>query len=166
MVDVGHFWAFQADESSLEKQRHLTSEINKRALKPLTASLYPNLLCLAPYTETCEQSFYYRAKILHLRGNTVEVNVCDYKMPNMSYVKAKPVIQICYTDYTQLWNCIQLTVVSTCVLQVFFIDFGNTAVVACSSLRELPADLLSQPFQVGVPWEAPLAWTVTYIFGQ
>lgn len=73
-MDVGHFWAFRADESSLEKQRHLTAEINKRALQPLTRSLYPNLLCLAPYTETCDQSFYYRAKLLHLRGNTVEVN--------------------------------------------------------------------------------------------
>ncbi|TNM95427.1 hypothetical protein fugu_016510 [Takifugu bimaculatus] len=102
VMDVGHFWAFQADESSLEKQRHLTAEINKRTLNPVSVSLYPNLLCLAPYSETCEPSFYYRAKILHLRGNTVEV---------------------------------------------FFIDFGNTAFVACCSLRELPSDLLSQPFQ-------------------
>lgn len=35
------------------------------------------------------------------------------------------------------------------VLQVFFLDFGNTAAVACSSLRELPSDLLSHQFQVG-----------------
>lgn len=75
VVDVGHFWAFQTDESSLEKQRHLAAEINQRALQPLTSLLHPNLLCLAPYSETCEQGFYYRAKILHLRGNTVEVNV-------------------------------------------------------------------------------------------
>lgn len=33
------------------------------------------------------------------------------------------------------------------VLQVFFLDFGNTAVVASSSLRGLPSDLLSDPFQ-------------------
>lgn len=72
-MDVGHFWAFQADESSLEMQRHLTAEINKRTLSPVTASLYSNLLCLAPYTEICDQSFYYRAKILNLRTNTVEV---------------------------------------------------------------------------------------------
>lgn len=87
MVDVGHFWAFQADESSLEKQRHLTAEINKRTLNPVSVSLYPNLLCLAPYTESCEQSLYYRAKILHLRGNTVEVNVSmNMKIPNISYI--------------------------------------------------------------------------------
>ncbi|XP_070776590.1 ATP-dependent RNA helicase TDRD9 [Enoplosus armatus] len=102
VVDVGNFWGFQADEASLKKQRHLTAEINKRTLHPVTVSLYPNLLCLAPYSEINDQSLYYRAKILHMRGNTVEV---------------------------------------------FFLDFGNTAVVACSSLRELPSDLLSHPFQ-------------------
>ncbi|XP_019940808.2 ATP-dependent RNA helicase TDRD9 isoform X2 [Paralichthys olivaceus] len=102
VVDVGHFWGFQADEASLEKQRWLTAEINKHTLHPITVSLYPNLRCLAPYSEVNDQSLYYRAKILHIRGNTVEV---------------------------------------------FFLDFGNTAVVACSSLRELPSDLLSHPFQ-------------------
>ncbi|XP_039992620.1 ATP-dependent RNA helicase TDRD9 [Xiphias gladius] len=102
VVEVGHFWGFQADEASLEKQRHLTADINMRTLHPVTVSLYPNLLCLAPYSEINEQCLYYRAKILHMRGNTVEV---------------------------------------------VFLDFGNTAVVACSSLRELPSDLLSHPFQ-------------------
>ncbi|KAK2826057.1 hypothetical protein Q5P01_020271 [Channa striata] len=102
VVEVGHFWGFQADLPSLEKQHHLTAEINKRTLHPLTVSLYPNLLCLAPYSETNEQTLYYRARILHMRSNKVEV---------------------------------------------FFLDFGNTAVVVCSSLRELPSDLLSHPFQ-------------------
>ncbi|XP_054909205.1 ATP-dependent RNA helicase TDRD9 [Poeciliopsis prolifica] len=102
VIDVGHFWGFPADEASLGKQRRLTAEINKCTLSPVTVSLYPNLLCLAPYSETNEESLYYRAKILHMRGNTVEV---------------------------------------------FFLDFGNTAVVPSSSLRELPSDLLVQPFQ-------------------
>ncbi|XP_054653548.1 ATP-dependent RNA helicase TDRD9 [Dunckerocampus dactyliophorus] len=102
VVDVGHFWGFQADEASLKKQRQLTGEINMRTLHPVTLSLYPNLLCLAPYSEINEQSLYYRAKILHMHGNTVEV---------------------------------------------FFLDFGNTAAVPSSSLRELPSDLLSEPFQ-------------------
>uniref|UniRef100_A0A671WK84 ATP-dependent RNA helicase TDRD9 n=1 Tax=Sparus aurata TaxID=8175 RepID=A0A671WK84_SPAAU len=100
--DVGHFWGFQADEASLEKQRHLTAEINKRTLHPVTVMLYPNLLCLAPYSEVNDQSLYYRAKILHIRGNKVEV---------------------------------------------FFLDFGNTEVVASSSLREIPSEFLSYPFQ-------------------
>ncbi|XP_041810147.1 ATP-dependent RNA helicase TDRD9 [Chelmon rostratus] len=102
VVDVGNFLGFQADEASLKKLRHLTAEINERVLHPVTVSLYPNLLCLAPYSEVSDVSLYYRAKILHLRSNTVEV---------------------------------------------FFVDFGNTAVVACSSLRELPSNLLSHPFQ-------------------
>uniref|UniRef100_A0A671WDL9 ATP-dependent RNA helicase TDRD9 n=1 Tax=Sparus aurata TaxID=8175 RepID=A0A671WDL9_SPAAU len=100
--NVGHFWGFQADEASLEKQRHLTAEINKRTLHPVTVMLYPNLLCLAPYSEVNDQSLYYRAKILHIRGNKVEV---------------------------------------------FFLDFGNTEVVASSSLREIPSEFLSYPFQ-------------------
>ncbi|XP_003453141.1 ATP-dependent RNA helicase TDRD9 isoform X1 [Oreochromis niloticus] len=102
VMEVGHFWGFQADEASLEKQRQLTAEINTCTLHPLTVSLYPNLLCLAPYSEFNEQSMYYRAKILHMRGNTVEV---------------------------------------------FFLDYGNNEIVSCSSLRELPSDLLSHPFQ-------------------
>nr|XP_015825541.2 ATP-dependent RNA helicase TDRD9 [Nothobranchius furzeri] len=101
VVDVGHFWGFPADEASLKKQHLLTGEINKRTLNPVAVSLYPNLLCLAPYAEN-QQSFYYRAKILHLCGTNVEV---------------------------------------------IYLDFGNTAVVSSSSLRELPSDLLSQPFQ-------------------
>ncbi|XP_019132644.1 ATP-dependent RNA helicase TDRD9 isoform X1 [Larimichthys crocea] len=102
VLEVGNFWGFRADEASLEKQRHMTAEINKRTLKPVTVSLYPNLLCLAPFSEFNDQSMYYRAKILHMRGNSIEVS---------------------------------------------FLDFGNTSVVASNSLRELPSDLLSHPFQ-------------------
>ncbi|XP_060919687.1 ATP-dependent RNA helicase TDRD9 [Labrus mixtus] len=102
VLEVGHFWGFQADEASLEKQRKLTAEINMRTLQPVTVSLYPNLLCLAPYSEVNEQGLYYRAKILHIRGNSVEV---------------------------------------------FFLEFGNTAVVAISNIREIPPELLTHPFQ-------------------
>ncbi|XP_034531835.1 ATP-dependent RNA helicase TDRD9 [Notolabrus celidotus] len=102
VLDVGNFWGFQADEASLEKQRRLTGEINMQTLQPVTVSLYPNLLCLAPYSEANEQNMYYRAKILHIRGNTVEV---------------------------------------------FFLDFGNTAVVDISNLKEIPSEILSHPFQ-------------------
>lgn len=44
-----------------------------------------------------------------------------------------------------------LLLVFSVILQVFFLDFGNTAHVACSILRELPSDLLSHPFQVEQP---------------
>lgn len=36
------------------------------------------------------------------------------------------------------------------MFQVFFVDFGNKAVVASKSLREIPPDLLSHPFQVAM----------------
>ncbi|XP_010877141.1 ATP-dependent RNA helicase TDRD9 isoform X2 [Esox lucius] len=103
VVEVGHFWGFQADEASIAKQRNLTSEINSRELCPIPASLYPNLLCLAPFSEGNEQGlYYYRAKVLHVRGSSVEV---------------------------------------------FFLDFGNTSLVSCSCLRELPADIMAHQFQ-------------------
>ncbi|KAM3595501.1 uncharacterized protein V6R79_024411 [Siganus canaliculatus] len=78
VVDVGHFWGFPADEASLEKQRRLTAAINRCVLHPVTVSLYPNLVCLAPYSEVKDQDLYYRAKILHIRGNTVEVFFLDF----------------------------------------------------------------------------------------
>ncbi len=99
MVDVGHFWGFQADEASLEKQRHLTAEINKRTLHPVTVSLYPNLLCLAPYIEMNDQSLYYRAKILHMRGNSVEVN-----MDSLTAVTGQDVMQFFNFLLTSLFN--------------------------------------------------------------
>ncbi|KAM6961268.1 ATP-dependent RNA helicase TDRD9 [Aplochiton taeniatus] len=102
VVEVGHFWGFQGDEGSLEKQRRLTAEINARELCPVPVSLYPNLLCLAPFSQSDEQGLYYRAKILHVRGSSVEV---------------------------------------------FFLDFGNTSLVSCGCLRELPVSLMAQPFQ-------------------
>lgn len=71
---MGHFWGFQADEASLEKQRTLTAAINAQELSPLSVSLYPNLLCLAPFSDThTEPGKYYRAKILHIMGSNVEV---------------------------------------------------------------------------------------------
>ncbi|XP_014066219.2 ATP-dependent RNA helicase TDRD9 isoform X2 [Salmo salar] len=102
VVEVGHFWGFQAGEASMEKQRYLTAEINSRELCPVLVSLYPNLLCLAPFSEGDEQGLYYRAKILHVRGSSVEV---------------------------------------------FFLDYGNTTLVSCSCLRELPADIMAHPLQ-------------------
>ncbi|XP_033893578.3 ATP-dependent RNA helicase TDRD9-like [Acipenser ruthenus] len=101
VVEVGHFWGFKADESSVQSQRKLTAEINTLELKPLFVSPYPNLFCLAPFTES-EEMRYYRAKVIYVAGNSVEV---------------------------------------------FFVDYGNTAKVSCTCLREMPADLMKHPFQ-------------------
>ncbi|KAF4089812.1 hypothetical protein AMELA_G00042720 [Ameiurus melas] len=79
VIEVGHFWGFQADEASLEKQRRLTVAINTRELRPLPVSLYPNLLCLAPFSDSqTEPGKYYRAKILHVMGSNVEVFFVDF----------------------------------------------------------------------------------------
>uniref|UniRef100_A0A671RAQ9 ATP-dependent RNA helicase TDRD9 n=1 Tax=Sinocyclocheilus anshuiensis TaxID=1608454 RepID=A0A671RAQ9_9TELE len=102
VIDVGHFWGFRTDESSVEKQCQLTAALNIRDLRPVSVSLYPNLLCVAPFKDGQQMAKYYRAKVLHILGSNVEV---------------------------------------------FFVDFGNTSVVPCSSLRELPSDLMTPPFQ-------------------
>ncbi|TST98546.1 ATP-dependent RNA helicase TDRD9 [Bagarius yarrelli] len=79
VIEVGHFWGFQADETSLEKQRRLTGTINGRKLCQLSGSLYPNLLCLAPFSDTHDEpGNYYRAKILHIIGSNVEVFFVDF----------------------------------------------------------------------------------------
>ncbi|XP_052007459.1 ATP-dependent RNA helicase TDRD9 [Xyrauchen texanus] len=102
VIDVGHFWGFQTDENSVAKQCQLTAALNMRDLRPVSVSLYPNLLCVAPFTDSQHPAKYYRAKILHILCSNIEV---------------------------------------------FFVDFGNTSKVPCSSLRELPSDLVTQPFQ-------------------
>uniref|UniRef100_A0A8C1ISF0 ATP-dependent RNA helicase TDRD9 n=1 Tax=Cyprinus carpio TaxID=7962 RepID=A0A8C1ISF0_CYPCA len=79
------------------------SALNIRDLRPVSVSLYPNLLCVAPFKDGQQMAKYYRAKVLHILGSNVEV---------------------------------------------FYVDFGNTSVVPCSSLRELPSDLMTPPFQV------------------
>ncbi|XP_026888009.2 ATP-dependent RNA helicase TDRD9 isoform X1 [Electrophorus electricus] len=79
VVEVGHFWGFQADEASLEKQGRLTAAINMLELRPLSVSLYPNLLCLAPFSDTqTDTGSYYRAKVLHVQGSNVEVFFLDF----------------------------------------------------------------------------------------
>uniref|UniRef100_A0A8C7XDM4 ATP-dependent RNA helicase TDRD9 n=1 Tax=Oryzias sinensis TaxID=183150 RepID=A0A8C7XDM4_9TELE len=74
VVDVGHFWGYPSDEASMTKQQKLTTEINSRTLNPVTVALHPNMCVLAPYAENAEQSLYYRAKILHISANVVEVS--------------------------------------------------------------------------------------------
>jgi len=70
---VGHFWGFQTDQSSVEKQCQLTVALNMRDLRPVSVSLYPNLLCVAPFKDGQQQAKYYRAKVLHILGSNVEV---------------------------------------------------------------------------------------------
>ncbi len=73
MIDVGHFWGFRTDESSVEKQCQLTAALNIRDLRPVSVSLYPNLLCVAPFKDGQQMAKYYRAKVLHILGSNIEV---------------------------------------------------------------------------------------------
>ena len=68
VIEVGKFWGYRADEASMR----LTMDIKGCKLLPITISLSPNLLCLAPYLEN-QECLYYRAIIQHVRGSTVEV---------------------------------------------------------------------------------------------
>ncbi|KAL4656333.1 putative ATP-dependent RNA helicase TDRD9 [Arapaima gigas] len=86
VLEVGHFWGFRADEADLERQHRLTAEINGRRLQPLSGPLFPDLLCLAPFSEDGESSQYFRARILHVCGSDVEVFFVDYG--NISHVTA------------------------------------------------------------------------------
>ncbi|KAL0178133.1 hypothetical protein M9458_027027, partial [Cirrhinus mrigala] len=57
---------------SVEKQCQLTAALNMRDLRPLSVSLYPNLLCVAPFKDGQQMAKYYRAKVLHILGSNVE----------------------------------------------------------------------------------------------
>lgn len=78
---MGHFWGFQTDESSVEKQCQLTAELNMRDLRPVSVSLYPNLLCVAPFKDGQQLAKYYRAKILHILDSNVEVPTHTHNAP-------------------------------------------------------------------------------------
>ncbi|XP_064420872.1 ATP-dependent RNA helicase TDRD9 [Latimeria chalumnae] len=101
VVEVGHFWGYKIDDKSMHILRNLTAEVNQQQLLPLTTRPRPDLVCLAPFTDSDEKR-YYRAKILYVSGDDAEV---------------------------------------------FFVDYGNTAKVNSSLLRNIPAHLLELPFQ-------------------
>uniref|UniRef100_H2ZYQ6 ATP-dependent RNA helicase TDRD9 n=1 Tax=Latimeria chalumnae TaxID=7897 RepID=H2ZYQ6_LATCH len=93
VVEVGHFWGYKIDDKSMHILRNLTAEVNQQQLLPLTTRPRPDLVCLAPFTDSDEKR-YYRAKILYVSGDDAEV---------------------------------------------FFVDYGNTAKVNSSLLRNIPA---------------------------
>ncbi|TRZ00335.1 hypothetical protein DNTS_015844 [Danionella cerebrum] len=78
VIDVGHFWGFQTDEISMEKQCRLTAALNLRDLRPISVSLYPNFICAAPFKDGDQQAKYYRAKVLQMPSSNVEVFFVDF----------------------------------------------------------------------------------------
>lgn len=72
VIEVGHFWGYKVDEKTSETLRRLAAEIGRLKLVPLPAHPHPDLVCLAPFVQFDEQS-YFRAQILYVSGNSAEV---------------------------------------------------------------------------------------------
>ncbi|XP_053880951.1 ATP-dependent RNA helicase TDRD9 [Malaclemys terrapin pileata] len=77
VVEVGHFWGYRIDEKNMTALKRLTAEINHLDLMPLPVRPYPDLVCLAQFTEF-ENKRYYRAQILYVSGDSAEVFFVDY----------------------------------------------------------------------------------------
>ncbi|XP_037756977.2 ATP-dependent RNA helicase TDRD9 [Chelonia mydas] len=77
VVEVGHFWGYRTDEKNTIVLKRLTTEINHLDLMPLPVCPYPDLVCLAQFTDF-ESKRYYRAQILCVSGDSAEVFFVDY----------------------------------------------------------------------------------------
>ncbi|EMP32902.1 Putative ATP-dependent RNA helicase TDRD9 [Chelonia mydas] len=77
VVEVGHFWGYRTDEKNMIVLKRLTTEINHLDLMPLPVCPYPDLVCLAQFTDF-ESKRYYRAQILCVSGDSAEVFFVDY----------------------------------------------------------------------------------------
>nr|XP_023681327.1 ATP-dependent RNA helicase TDRD9 isoform X1 [Paramormyrops kingsleyae] len=112
VVEVGHFWGFQADEDSMRKQGVLTADINGRQLQRLSGSVCPNLLCLAPYAEDQEEPLYFRARVLHVSGSSVEVFFVDYG--NTSQMDASSLRELPADLWAQPYQAQEFQIVGMC----------------------------------------------------
>uniref|UniRef100_A0ACB8G713 ATP-dependent RNA helicase tdrd9 n=1 Tax=Sphaerodactylus townsendi TaxID=933632 RepID=A0ACB8G713_9SAUR len=72
VVEVGHFWGYRIDEKNISVLKNLTTEINQLELKPLSVRPYPDLVCMAPFTDW-ENEKYYRAQVLYVSEESAEV---------------------------------------------------------------------------------------------
>ncbi|XP_071601524.1 ATP-dependent RNA helicase TDRD9 isoform X2 [Heliangelus exortis] len=77
IVEVGHFWGYRIDEKNRTTLQALTAEINYQNLMDLSVFPYPEMVCLAPFTDL-ENRGYFRARILYVCGDFAEVFFVDY----------------------------------------------------------------------------------------
>ncbi|XP_029140467.1 ATP-dependent RNA helicase TDRD9 [Protobothrops mucrosquamatus] len=77
IVEVGHFCGYRTDERSMALLQKLSAEINQLELTSLSIRPYPDLVCLAPFTEW-EKEMYYRVQVLHVSRDRAEVFYVDY----------------------------------------------------------------------------------------
>lgn len=74
VVEVGHFWGYRIDEKNAMILKKLTAEIKRLKLAPLAVHPHPDLVCLAPFADSDERS-YFRAQILYVSGSSAEVRL-------------------------------------------------------------------------------------------
>lgn len=72
IVEVGHFCGYRTDERSMALLQKLSDEIGQLELTSLPICPYPDLVCLAPFTER-ETETYYRVQVLYVSGDSAEV---------------------------------------------------------------------------------------------
>ncbi|KAM6461278.1 ATP-dependent RNA helicase TDRD9 isoform 1-T1 [Liasis olivaceus] len=77
VVEVGHFWGYRIDERNMALLQNLSAEISQVELISLPVRPYPDLVCLAPFTDW-ENERYYRAQVLYVSGERAEVFYVDY----------------------------------------------------------------------------------------
>ncbi|XP_063146460.1 ATP-dependent RNA helicase TDRD9 [Candoia aspera] len=77
VVEVGHFWGYRIDERNTALLQNLSAEISQLELISLPVHPYPDLVCLAPFTDW-ENKRYYRAQVLYVSGESAEVFYVDY----------------------------------------------------------------------------------------
>ncbi|XP_070607624.1 ATP-dependent RNA helicase TDRD9 isoform X2 [Erythrolamprus reginae] len=77
VIEVGHFCGHRTDERSKALLQKLSEDIGQLELTSLSIRPYPDLVCLAPFTE-CEKVMYYRAQVLYVFGYSAEVFYVDY----------------------------------------------------------------------------------------
>lgn len=72
VVEVGHFWGYRIDDKNMTLLKSLSAQISQLDLNPLSVQPYPDLVCLAPFTDW-ESEKYYRAQILFVSGKSADV---------------------------------------------------------------------------------------------
>ncbi|ELK28630.1 Putative ATP-dependent RNA helicase TDRD9 [Myotis davidii] len=91
VVEVGHFWGYRIDEKNAVILKKLMAEIKRLKLAPLAVHPHPDLVCLAPFADSDERS-YFRAQILYVSGSSAEVFFVDYG--NKSHVDLDLLMEI------------------------------------------------------------------------
>lgn len=179
VVEVGHFWGYRIDEKNAATLKKLMAEIKRLKLAPLAVHPHPDLVCLAPFADAEERS-YFRAQILYVSGNSAEVRqlpltrgvprqfrqsphrsgnaIGSHKRQTRGPAGESSPPGTCAAEgrlhgpgpqWTREGRRAGLALTAPFTRQVFFVDYGNKCHVDLDLLMEIPSQLLELPFQVG-----------------